>query len=92
VGFFVVPARFPGCTDFISLNGGSIMIHVRFEGRSFDLDERSLEITSTLSLGDAELKRLLAGHLDVAISRFDYYVVDRRPNGNLVIRPEAVYG
>jgi hypothetical protein len=68
------------------------MIHVRFEGRSIDLDERTLNISTTVTIGDAELKHRLAGYLDVAISRFDYHVVDRRPNGDLVIRPEAVYG
>jgi hypothetical protein len=68
------------------------MIHVRFEGRSLDLDEQSLHLTTSVSLSDRELKQRLAGYLDVAISRFDYYVVDRRPNGDLVIRPEAVYG
>lgn len=68
------------------------MIHVRFEGRSYDLDERALNVSTKLSISDAELKRRLAEYLDVAASRLDFYVVDRRPNGDLVVRPEAVYG
>ncbi|HZO92113.1 MAG TPA: hypothetical protein VFB38_27595 [Chthonomonadaceae bacterium] len=66
------------------------MVHVRFEGRSFDLNERQLEVTPEMT--DAEIKERLARFFDVEHSRFVSYVIDRAPNGNLIIRPEAVYG
>ena len=66
------------------------MLHVCFEGRSLDLDVRTLRLTEPHS--DADLKRHLARHLDVRPERLENYVVDRRPSGATVVRPEAVYG
>lgn len=66
------------------------MIHVRFEGRSYDLTERQLEVTARLS--DDEIRERLARHFEVGRERFKGYVVDRGPGGDLIVRPEAVYG
>ena len=66
------------------------MLHVRFEGRSYDIAEKQLSGVSSLS--DTALKERLAQHFDVSKNRFDSYVVDRRPSGDLIVRPEAVYG
>ena len=66
------------------------MVHIRFEGRSYDLAENQLEVTATMN--DTAIKERLAQHFDVARDRFQPYVVDRRPSGDLIIRPEAVYG
>ena len=64
------------------------MIHVRFEGRS--LDVRTLGLARSHS--DVDLKRHLARHLDVCPERLENHVVDRRPGGTVVVRPEALYG
>ncbi len=66
------------------------MIHLRFEGRSYDFSENKLGIR----VGDdnAEIRKRLAQRLDVGTGRLEGYVVDRRPNGDLIVRPEAVYG
>jgi len=66
------------------------MVHVRFEGRSYDYAEQELGLTNGMS--DAEVKALLARHFEVATERFGGYVVDRSPTGDLIVRPEAVYG
>lgn len=66
------------------------MVHVRFEGKSFDLTELQLGMTAGMS--DAQVFERIARHLDVGTVRFGDYVVDRRPSGDIVIRPEAVYG
>jgi len=42
--------------------------------------------------GDELLLTRLAQRLEVSPGRFTNYVVDRRPNGAVVVRPEAVYG
>jgi hypothetical protein len=65
-------------------------IHVRFGGRSFDVPMADLDLAPGSS--DGELKRLLAAHLDVAADRLADHVVDRHPNGNLTVRPAAVFG
>jgi hypothetical protein len=66
------------------------MVHVRFEGRSLDLTERALELRDGMS--ETEVKERVARHLDVDARRLRDYVVDRVPNGNVIVRPEAVYG
>ena len=66
------------------------MVHVRFEGRSYDLSEQQIDVRQGMS--DTEVKERLAQHFEVEGNRFMSYVVDRAPNGNLIVRPEAVYG
>jgi hypothetical protein len=64
--------------------------HVRFAGRSLDVP------LSTLDLGDGstdgQVRSSLARHLGVVASKLDVYVIDRHANGNLTVRPEAVFG
>jgi hypothetical protein len=66
------------------------MVHVRFEGRSYDMTENQLGVTA--GMNDTAVKERLAQHLDVGRDRLQFYVVDRRPSGELIVRPEAVYG
>jgi hypothetical protein len=65
-------------------------VHVRLDGRSYDLpaDRLGLGDRST----DAEIKQTIARHLEVPADRLNDSVVDRHPNGNLTVRPEAVFG
>ena len=65
------------------------MVHVRFEGRSFDLTRRELGLNGHGQ--DADVKARLARYLDVRPENLDGYLVERRPNGDLIVRPEAVY-
>jgi hypothetical protein len=65
-------------------------VHVRFAGRSFDVPAGQLDLG--LGSSDAEVKRALARHLEVPVSRLDDYVIDRHANGNLTLRPEAIFG
>ncbi len=66
------------------------MVHVRFEGRSYDLQEAQVKVDSVMT--DEQIKLLLAEHFDVPVDRLYLYVIDRTPNGDLIVRPEAVYG
>ncbi|HEY9699044.1 MAG TPA: hypothetical protein V6D10_17405 [Trichocoleus sp.] len=66
------------------------MVHIRFEGRSIDLSETQLGITT--GMNDVAVKERVSRHLDVHANRLVEYVIDRRPSGDLIIRPEAVYG
>lgn len=66
------------------------MIHIRFEGHSCDIKESNLGVT--ISMSDAAIKEQLAQYFDVHSNRFSSYVIDRRPSGDLIVRPEAVYG
>jgi hypothetical protein len=67
------------------------MVHIRLEGRSYDLAEQDLRLTPRMN--DAEIKERVARHFDIRPDRLKDYVVDRvASNGNLILRPEAVYG
>jgi hypothetical protein len=66
------------------------MLHVRFEGRSYDLPLAELRLEQRAS--DAEVRQAVAAYLDVGLRRLDAYVVERHANGNLTLRPEAVFG
>ena len=66
------------------------MVHVRFEGHSYDFSEQQIELAASMS--DAAIKERLAQHFEVGVDRLQSYVVDRTPGGDLIIRPEAVYG
>jgi hypothetical protein len=66
------------------------MIHLRFEGRSIDVKETQLELAPGMS--DAEIRERVARYLEVGRDRLADYVVDRGPTGDLIVRPEAVYG
>ncbi|MHC4401481.1 MAG: hypothetical protein ACYTG0_17555 [Planctomycetota bacterium] len=68
----------------------SPVLHIRFDGRSFDIPLADLDV-GTLST-DADVKRALAGYLSVPEAKFRDYVVDRHETGNLTVRPEAVFG
>ena len=66
------------------------MVHIRFEGRSVDVAETQLGISA--GMNDVAVKKQVARHLDVNSDRLSAYIIDRRPSGDLIIRPEAVYG
>ena len=66
------------------------MVHVRFEGRSYDVTERHLGIN--LEMGDRAIKDRVARYLEIPNRRLESYVIDRRPSGDTIVRPEAVYG
>ena len=73
----------------IKVASGAV-IHVRFAGKSLDVPMDRLDLTS--GPGDEQIKRALAMHLEVPYARLVDYVVDRHTNGNLTLRPEAVFG
>ena len=66
------------------------MVHVRFEGKSYDLTERQLGLGA--GADDRKVKQKLARYFDVGLDRFELYVVDRPSTGDLIVRPQAIYG
>jgi hypothetical protein len=66
------------------------LIHVRFEGRSWTIPASTLALS--VAAPDEEVKAALAGHLDIALEALAPYVVERHANGNLTVRPAAVFG
>lgn len=66
------------------------MVHIRFEGQSWDIAFGVLDIGEASS--DPNVRRALAGYLQVPERKFTPYVVERHANGNITVRPEAVFG
>ena len=66
------------------------VLHIRFEGRSFDIPFNDLDIG--LISSDLEIKRALGEFLNVNSAKFTHYVIDRHETGNMTVRPEAVFG
>lgn len=64
--------------------------HIRFDGRSRDIPLSELDVG--VHSADGDIKRVLAQCLEVPVARLNDYVVDRHENGNLTVRPEAVFG
>ena len=65
-------------------------VHVRFEGRSYDFN--ATEFNFTPQPTDAEVRLALAMFFEVPLGRLSPYVIERHGNGNLTVRPEAVFG
>jgi hypothetical protein len=65
-------------------------LHVRFEGRSWDLPLSDLDLGTASS--DEDVLQALAGYLAVPKASLRLYVIERHVNGNLTFRPEAVFG
>lgn len=66
------------------------LLHVRFDGRSWDMPLNSLTLDAKAN--DVEIRAALARHLDIAPTKLQFYVIERHANGNLTLRPEAVFG
>jgi hypothetical protein len=66
------------------------VVHVRFAGRSFDVPLATLGATDRTD--ERRLRESLASYLEVGVGRLDDYVLDRHANGNLTLRPEAIFG
>ena len=65
-------------------------VHVRFDGRSYEFSNTQLDL-GELS-GDNEVKSRVATELGTTAEQFRNYVVDRHENGNITLRPQAVFG
>ena len=68
----------------------SPVLHIRFDGRSFDIPLSDLDVGALSS--DVDIKRALAGYLNVPEVKLRDYTVDRHETGNLTVRPEAIFG
>jgi hypothetical protein len=65
-------------------------LHIRFDGRSFDLPLAQLGLADELS--EQDVRAAAARFLEVGFDRLDDYVVEQHKTGNMTLRPEAIYG
>ena len=66
------------------------MLHIRFQGMSRSIPLTALDIGNLSS--DRDVRQAVARYLNVDYRKLTNYVVERHANGNMTIRPEAVFG
>jgi hypothetical protein len=66
-----------------------LRLHVRFNGRSEDLDLETLGLG--YDAGDAEIRAALARRYDCVVDELAGYVIVREPQA-IIVRPIAFYG
>lgn len=80
-------------------------IHILYNGQTEDLDINDLfplhrreefglsnESLSFSDVTSEQIKRALASHYDKPIDEFNELVVEFHKNGNVTVRPDAVFG
>lgn len=65
-------------------------VHVRYDGRSFDLAFDELGVT--MDSPDVVVHEALARRFDLPRHTFRGHVVERHRAGSMTVRPEAVFG
>lgn len=69
---------------------GQRMLHLRFMGQSRDVSLDVLGLTGEAS--DDAVRRTVARWLEIGENDLAGYVIERHSNGNMTVRPEAVFG
>lgn len=64
--------------------------HIRFRGKSWDIPVSELDLSGLSD--DDQVRAAVANYLEVPVADLRFYVIERHANGNLTIRPEAVFG
>lgn len=71
------------------LTDSQTLLHVRFNGRSEELDLATLGLQPGMS--DVELRTALARRYDCTIADLEEYVIVREKQA-IIVRPVAIYG
>lgn len=71
-------------------DGRTAVLHLRFDGLSRDIELALLDLGVAAS--DSSIRAAVARFVDVPAADLSGYVVERHENGNLTLRPEAVFG
>jgi hypothetical protein len=69
--------------------GLGAVLHIRLNGRAFDVALYTLGITA--GSRDHLIKQVVAHDLDIPVRDLDDYAIDRHANGNLTLRPLRVW-
>ena len=67
-----------------------LVLHVRALGRSRDIAFDAIAVTSASS--DEAIRQAVAQFMDVSVEQLRGTIIERHENGNLTLRPEAVFG
>lgn len=66
-------------------------IHIRFQGRSIDVDLNQLDVGVLSS--DHDIRTAVANYLDAPVQKLQAFAIDKNTeNGHITLRPEAEFG
>ncbi len=65
------------------------IIRIRFAGETCELPLSTLDLYSNSS--DGQVRRAVATALMIPVERLEEHTIDRHPNGNLTVRPDAMF-
>lgn len=66
-------------------------IHIRLDGRSFDIPLTELDVGVLSS--DSDIRTAVANHVGVPRVKLEAFTIDKnRETGHMTLRPEAVFG
>lgn len=65
-------------------------LHLRHDGSSYDVTLARLGVYPSTS--DNEIRAAVAAHFDINPDTIKRLVIEKEPNGNITLRPEAVFG
>lgn len=68
----------------------ALVIHVRVMGRSRDISLNTLDIGASSS--DEVIRDSVARFMELEPAQLRHTVIERHENGNMTLRPEAVFG
>ncbi len=71
------------------LNAGGPQVHIRFEGRSFDVPQNELDIGDRST--DDQVRSAVAEYLGAPLGKLQAFAVER-VGTEITLRPEAVFG
>ena len=67
----------------------SPQIHIRFDGRSVDVEQADLDVGETST--DDQIRQAVANHLGVSEAKLQVFAIYRnRQTGSMTLRPEAM--
>lgn len=66
------------------------VLHIMYDGQGHDIALRDLDIGDAST--DEQVKQSVANHFSIPESKLRFFQVDRQTNGNVTVRPQAVFG
>ncbi len=74
----------------VVVNANGPQLHLRYDGQSYDLPLAELDIGDRST--DEQIRTAAADHLGVPVGKLRAFTVDRAANGEVTLRPDAIFG
>ncbi len=82
-------SKVPKKDGSVASKGSSKVLHVRLDGKTKELALSELPLTPKST--DEEILAVLAKNLRVDIERFSFFTIERKKDGSIYLRPDALF-